>query len=80
MSTNAAERIYGVSHSQLSIARHYGGITFNGAEYRYDAASDTLTRMDVWTAENAETKARLNAAARAGREKLTKAQTVFDGL
>jgi hypothetical protein len=80
VSMDKPERIYGVSHSQLSIARHYGVITFNGAEYHYDAASDMLTRMDVWTAEQAATKALLNAAARPEREKWTNAQAGFDWI
>ena len=42
------ERIYNVSHTQLSIARYYGGIRLNGAEYHYDAESDMLIRMDIW--------------------------------
>lgn len=39
--------IDGVSRSQFSIARYYGGILFNGAQYDYDAATDTLVRADV---------------------------------
>jgi hypothetical protein len=38
------EIIYNVSQSQLSIARHYGGITYNGVEYVYNPADDTLTK------------------------------------
>ena len=30
------ERIYGWLNSQLSIARHYGGCTYNGASYVID--------------------------------------------
>lgn len=41
-------KIYNVSQSQLSLARHYGGITFNGRFYHYDHTDDTLTRDDVW--------------------------------
>jgi hypothetical protein len=40
-------QIRNVSHGQLSIARHYGGCRFNGAEYVYDPTDDTLTRNDV---------------------------------
>jgi len=40
-------QITGVSRGQLSIARYYGGIRYNGAQYDYDAADDTLTRTDV---------------------------------
>ena len=41
------ERIYGVSRSQFSIARHFGGITFNRKHYTYIAADDMLIRDDV---------------------------------
>ena len=41
------ERIGNVSRTQLSIARHYGGITYNGAAYTYLAESDSLVRNDV---------------------------------
>lgn len=41
------EEIHGVSHSQFSIARYYGGIKFNGVEYVYDPARDVLVRKDV---------------------------------
>lgn len=53
---NRPERIYNVSQTQFSVARHYGGCKFNGADYHYDAASDTLTRMDVWKARCASSK------------------------
>ena len=77
---NAPERFYNVSQSQLSIARHYGGITFNGAEYIYDAASDTLTRMDVWKARCASSKEAAVEAAQAERDKWTQAQAGFDEI
>lgn len=41
------EKIYNVSRSQLSIARHYGGINYNGVEYVYNPVDDSLTRADV---------------------------------
>lgn len=40
-------QIFGVSRSQLSIARYYGGITYNGHGYTYDPTDDSLTRNDV---------------------------------
>lgn len=40
-------QIFGVSRSQLSIARHYGGITYSGHGYTYDPTDDSLTRNDV---------------------------------
>ena len=38
--------IYNVSQSQLSIARHYGGINYNGVYYKYNPIDDTLNRVD----------------------------------
>jgi hypothetical protein len=77
---NRPERFYNVSQTQLSIARHYGGIKYNGADYHYDAESDTLTRMDVWKARIASCKEEGDKAARAEREKWTKAQDGFAGF
>ena len=39
--------IANVSHGQMSIARHYGGITMNGESYTYLPATDELIRDDV---------------------------------
>ena len=36
-----------VSQTQFSVARHYGGIRFNGAYYDYNAQHDLLIREDV---------------------------------
>lgn len=36
-----------ISHSQLSIARHYGAAKISGRTYIYDADADTLVRDDV---------------------------------
>jgi len=49
--TKPPERIIGVSQSQFSVARHYGGCTYNGHHYHYDADTDTLIRQDVWQAQ-----------------------------
>jgi hypothetical protein len=37
----------GVSNTQLSIARHYGAIKFQGQTYTYFPATDELIRDDV---------------------------------
>jgi hypothetical protein len=37
----------GVSQTQLSIARHYGGIVYQGDRYIYNTATDELIRDDV---------------------------------
>jgi hypothetical protein len=39
--------IAGVSRSQFSIARHYGGTTYNGEAYTYIHETDELVRDDV---------------------------------
>lgn len=39
--------IRGVSQSQFSIARHYGGIKFRGQSYTYCPDTDELIRDDV---------------------------------
>ncbi len=39
--------IAGVMNTQLSIARFYGGIKYNGAHYAYMPATDELVRWDV---------------------------------
>ena len=39
--------IGGVKHTQFSIARYYGGTTFNGQLYTYFPATDELIRDDV---------------------------------
>lgn len=36
-----------VSQSQLSIARHYGGITLNSHNFTYNPTDDSLIRDDV---------------------------------
>ena len=59
------EEIHNVSHSQFSIARHFGGIRFNGAGYTYDPTRDVLIRDDVLKARAAaERKAKRAAAER----------------
>lgn len=40
-------QFFGVSRTQLSIARHYGGIKYDGHGYTYDPTDDSLTRNDV---------------------------------
>lgn len=39
------DKIYNVSIGQFSVARHYGGCTFNGAFYVYNPKDDTLTKQ-----------------------------------
>jgi len=45
------DRYYNVSQTQMSIARHYGGMKVNGQAYIYDPTTDTLVRQDVVKSE-----------------------------
>lgn len=49
MNNYAPERIYNWLDSQLSIARHYGGCKYNGADYviAYREKGQPLVRGDV---------------------------------
>lgn len=51
--------IQDVSRSQFSIARHFGGATFNGDHYDYVPTFDELIREDVvqWLLKHRDTKA-----------------------
>lgn len=61
---SAPDRIWGWRDSQLSIARHYGGCTFQGVSYVIDQVTEgqPLVRLDVITREN---KAKVQAAKQA---------------
>jgi hypothetical protein len=37
-----------ISQTQFSIARHYGGLKFQGDSYTYLPQTDELIRDDVW--------------------------------
>jgi hypothetical protein len=54
----APEKIYGWLDSQLSVARFYGGITFQGQGYRIDMADkdQPLVRVDILEAEKKAAK------------------------
>ncbi len=45
----APERIYEWQHTQMSIARHYGGINYNGYSYliAFEEPGTPLVRADV---------------------------------
>ena len=64
MTTQAPERIYGWRDSQMSIARHYGGLRYQGHEYKiaYVEHGQPLVRMDVLAREAKERKAADKAA------------------
>lgn len=61
---NAPEEIHNVSHSQLSVARHFGSCRYAGVNYHYEASRDVLVRMDIWLSRIKED----SAAGRAARE------------
>lgn len=44
---NPTEVYYNVSRTQMSIARHYGGLKVDGSMYEYDAETDRLIRSDI---------------------------------
>lgn len=69
----APERIYGWLDTHLSIARHYGGVTYNGKDYfvAYHEEGTPLVRLDVLAAEQ-------KAKRKAARE--NKRQPVSAGL
>lgn len=77
MERNRPERIYNVRKTQFSIARFYGCCKINGANYHYDADSDTLARMDIWKARCASSKEDAAKAAKAEREKWMKSHKSF---
>lgn len=51
---NSPPKFYRITETQMSIARHYGGIIYNGRNYFYNPKDDTLTREDIWKKEIAE--------------------------
>ena len=70
----APEEIHNVSQSQFSVSRHFGGCTYMGQSYIYDAGQDRLIRRDVYLARLKEGKAEANALRNAERKRWTKAQ------
>ena len=74
----APEELHNVSLGQLSVARLYGGCTFQGAKYVYDADADKLIRADVHAARRMVVRADSKAWADAERKRWTDAQhTLF---
>jgi hypothetical protein len=54
----APEKIYGWLDTQLSIARHYGGMKFRGANYVIDFSDpdQPLVRQDIFQGEKKNAK------------------------
>jgi hypothetical protein len=42
MKNEPIKKYCNITHTQLSIARYYGGMTVNGHEYDYDPTDDSL--------------------------------------
>lgn len=70
MSTTAPERIYHWQHSQLSIARFYGGCNVHGAHYKIavNEAGTPLVRADVLLREAKAQRAAATAERRAAKQ------------
>jgi len=64
--TEAPEKIYGWMDSQLSLARHYGGCTYNGHAYKVDFndIDQPLVREDIFVKEKKEKKQKNKSLAR----------------
>jgi len=56
--TEAPEKIYGWMDTQLSVARHYGGCTYQGHAYKvdYNDIDQPLVRSDILLQEKTEKK------------------------
>lgn len=64
--TEAPEKIYGWMDTQLSVARHYGGCTYQGHAYKvdYNDIDQPLVRSDILLQEKAEKKQKNKSLAR----------------
>ena len=73
----APERIYNWLNAQLSIARFYGGCTYNGASYAiaFDEEDQPLVRTDVLAKEQKASRKKAKEAADAEKEAASKKQT-----
>ena len=70
----APDEIHHVSQSQFSVARHFGGCTYMGQSYIYDAGQDRLIRRDVYLARLKQGKAEAKALRDAERQRWMEAQ------
>ena len=73
----APERIYNWLNTQLSIARFYGGCTYNGASYAiaWNEEGQPLVRTDVLAKEKKAARKKAKEAADAEKEAASKKQT-----
>lgn len=70
----APDEIHHVSQSQFSVARHFGGCTYMGQSYIYDAGQDRLIRRDVYLARLKQGRDEAKALRDAERQRWTAAQ------
>ena len=70
----APDEIHHVSQSQFSVARHFGGCSYMGQSYIYDAGQDRLIRRDVYLARLKQGRAEAKALRDAERQRWTEAQ------
>lgn len=73
----APDEIHHVSQSQFSVARHFGGCTYMGQSYIYDAGQDRLIRRDVYLARLKQGKAEAKAQRDAERLRWTTSQNTL---
>ena len=73
----APERIYNWLDTQLSIARFYGGCTYNGASYAiaFNEEGQPLVRTDVLAKEKKAPRKKAKEVADAEKEAASKKQT-----
>ena len=70
----APEEIHNVSQSQFSVSRHFGGCTYMGQSYIYDAGQDRLIRRDVYLARLKQGRDEAKALRDAERQRWMEAQ------
>lgn len=72
----APERIYGWLDSQLSIARHYGGMTYQGHSYTiaHNEEGQPLVRVDVLARESHQAKEAAKQRSKADKQAADDAQ------
>lgn len=73
----APDEIHNVSQSQFSVARHFGGCSYMGQSYIYDAGQDRLIRRDVYLARLKQGKAEAKSLRDAERQRWTAAQNTL---
>lgn len=73
------ERIFGWMDTQMSIARFYGGLTYQGHKYTIalNEQGMPLVRDDVLVRESKEQKDRLKAARKADQQAIARKQGVL---